>query len=172
MPRESYHVETGHRTLRFEWDGRTLYQDGRPVSATLRQVGEGRYSVLVEGQSLSLSLEGRSNGTLRLRTRDGLRSLTVRDRRALVLRELGMENGRRSGEAALLAPMPGLIVQVLVSPGDRVGAGDSLAVLEAMKMENELRAVEDAVIGAVHVQAGTAVGKGQVLIEFGDRHAP
>jgi len=165
-------VELDGRTLRFEWDGNTLFRDGEPVNATIRRVGERRFSVLVDGRSISLSLEERSNGTMRLRTRAGTRSLVVRDRRALVLRELGMENGRRSRAAELHAPMPGLIVQVLVEPGDRVRSGDGVVVLEAMKMENELAASEDATVAAVHVRAGTAVGKGQLLVEFAAPEAP
>lgn len=169
MQRESYHVEVDGRTLKFEWDGSTLYSDGEPLDATLRRVGDGRYSVLVGGRSISLSLEKRSNGRLQLRTRSGTRSLTVRDRRALVLQALGMENGKQTGPSELHAPMPGLIVQIHVRPGDLVHTGDALVVLEAMKMENELRAPEDATVASVHVTEGTAVGKGQLLIEFDTR---
>jgi biotin carboxyl carrier protein len=62
--------------------------------------------------------------------------------------------------------MPGLVVKVLAEPGQAVAAGAGLVVLEAMKMENELKAPASGVVGAVLARAGEAVEKGQALIEF------
>jgi biotin carboxyl carrier protein len=62
--------------------------------------------------------------------------------------------------------MPGLVVRVQVQPGENVAAGDSLVVLEAMKMENELKAGAPGVVKSVRVAPGEAVEKGQVLVEF------
>ena len=62
--------------------------------------------------------------------------------------------------------MPGLIVRVSVAAGDSVQAGQGLVVMEAMKMENELRAHGAGTVKAVHVEAGKAVEKGTVLVEF------
>jgi pyruvate carboxylase subunit B len=62
--------------------------------------------------------------------------------------------------------MPGLIVRVNVSVGDRVEAGQGLVVMEAMKMENELRAAAAGTVRTVRVRPGEAVEKGQVLVEF------
>jgi len=62
--------------------------------------------------------------------------------------------------------MPGLVVRVLVAPGQTVVPGQGLVVLEAMKMENELRGVAGARVRAVPVATGQAVEKGQVLVEF------
>jgi biotin carboxyl carrier protein len=62
--------------------------------------------------------------------------------------------------------MPGLVVRVLVEPGHEVEAGTGLVVLEAMKMENELKASAGGTVSAIRSQAGEAVEKGQVLVEF------
>jgi pyruvate carboxylase subunit B len=62
--------------------------------------------------------------------------------------------------------MPGLIVRVNVSPGDHVQAGQGLVVMEAMKMENELRAAGNGTVSAVRVTPGKAVEKGTVLVEL------
>ena len=62
--------------------------------------------------------------------------------------------------------MPGLVLRVEVTPGQKVAAGAGLVVLEAMKMENELKASAAALVRSVRVQAGEAVEKGQILIEF------
>jgi pyruvate carboxylase subunit B len=66
----------------------------------------------------------------------------------------------------LLAPMPGLVVRVNVKAGDTVEAGQGLIVMEAMKMENELRAHGAGVVKAVRVAPGDAVEKGAVLVEM------
>jgi biotin carboxyl carrier protein len=68
--------------------------------------------------------------------------------------------------------MPGLVVRVEVSEGDEVGPGQGLVIVEAMKMENELRADVAARVKAVHVKPGEAVEKDQVLIDFGGPPAP
>jgi pyruvate carboxylase subunit B len=62
--------------------------------------------------------------------------------------------------------MPGLVLRVLAEAGQEVGVGAGLVVLEAMKMENELKAPAAGMVGAIRVQPGQAVEKGQVLVEF------
>ena len=64
------------------------------------------------------------------------------------------------------APMPGLVVRITVEEGAEVKKGDSLLVLEAMKMENVIKAPGDAVVGKIKVNAGQAVEKNQLLISF------
>jgi len=66
----------------------------------------------------------------------------------------------------LLAPMPGLVVSVAVKPGDHVEAGQELAVIEAMKMENVLRAAEQRTVASVLVAPGESVSVDQPIIEF------
>jgi pyruvate carboxylase subunit B len=70
------------------------------------------------------------------------------------------------GPARLEVPMPGRIVKVLVKPGDEVARGQGLVIVEAMKMENELRAPRAAVVAAVRVVEGQGVEKGAVLVDF------
>jgi propionyl-CoA carboxylase alpha chain len=66
----------------------------------------------------------------------------------------------------LLSPMPGLLVRIAVSAGQEVKAGEELAVIEAMKMENVLRAERDAKIAIVKAQAGDSLAVDQVILEF------
>jgi len=88
------------------------------------------------------------------------------DERARAIRALRGAAEGPAGPAPLVAPMPGLIVRVHVAPGDSVQAGQGLIVMEAMKMENELRAQAAGVVKAVLVQPGTAVEKGATLVEL------
>jgi pyruvate carboxylase subunit B len=88
------------------------------------------------------------------------------DERTSAIRELSRLSAAASGPAPLVAPMPGLIVRVNVNPGDKVAQGQGLVVMEAMKMENELRAQAAGTVKSVNVKAGTAVEKGSVLVEM------
>jgi glutaconyl-CoA/methylmalonyl-CoA decarboxylase subunit gamma len=72
-----------------------------------------------------------------------------------------------SGKIALRAPIPGKVVKIAVKVGDKVRAGQTLLVLEAMKMENELRAPRDAAVLAIHAAEGTAVEAGHELLSLG-----
>ncbi len=71
------------------------------------------------------------------------------------------------GEAEVVSPMPGVVVAVLVETGQEVRTGEGLLILEAMKMENEIRAPRTGVVEAVHVSAGERVSQDDVLIRIG-----
>jgi pyruvate carboxylase subunit B len=88
------------------------------------------------------------------------------DSRARAIRDMQAAVAKPSGPAPLRAPMPGLIVQLRVKVGDTVTAGAGLVVMEAMKMENELRTVAAGKVRAVHVTVGSAVEKGALLVEL------
>jgi pyruvate carboxylase subunit B len=89
------------------------------------------------------------------------------DERMRAIKDLTAASAAASGPAPLVAPMPGLVVRVAVQPGDTVNAGQGLVVIEAMKMENELRATTAGVVTGVRVEAGQAVEKGAILVELG-----
>jgi pyruvate carboxylase subunit B len=88
------------------------------------------------------------------------------DERTRTIRDMTAKAAAAAGPAPLKAPMPGLIVRVNVHAGEVVEAGQGLVVMEAMKMENELRATVGGTIKAVLVEAGAAVEKGQLLVEL------
>ena len=88
------------------------------------------------------------------------------DERARAIRDLTAATAGPAGPAPLVAPMPGLIVRVHVQVGDPVSAGQGLVVMEAMKMENELRTLAAGTVKAVLVQPGAAVEKGARLVEL------
>jgi len=88
------------------------------------------------------------------------------DERSRAIRDLSAAAAVASGPAPLIAPMPGLVVRLKVQPGDQVEAGQGLVVMEAMKMENELRAPAAGRVRRVTVTAGEAVEKGALLVEL------
>ena len=93
-------------------------------------------------------------------------SFELKDKFDELLKNLGMDKLVSSAAKELKAPMPGLVLEVLVKAGDVIKKGDSVLVLEAMKMENNIKAVSDAVIKKIVVQKGNAVEKNQVLVLF------
>jgi pyruvate carboxylase subunit B len=88
------------------------------------------------------------------------------DERTRAIRDLSGASAGPSGPAPLVAPMPGLIVRVHVQSGDQVHAGQGLVVMEAMKMENELRVQSAGRVRTVLVTPGSVVEKGALLIEL------
>ena len=108
-----------------------------------RREGRGRYSLWVDGYRFEVE---------------------ALDERTRTIRDMSAANSAPVGPAPVLAPMPGLIVRVNVSPGDQVEAGQGVIVMEAMKMENELRATSSGKVRSVEVSPGTAVEKGTLLV--------
>lgn len=88
------------------------------------------------------------------------------DERSKAIRELSGTSEKAKGPAPVLAPMPGLVVRILVNEGDIVQAGQGVIVMEAMKMENELRTTSAGTVRSVKAAEGTAVEKGTVLVEL------
>jgi pyruvate carboxylase subunit B len=98
---------------------------------------------------------------------DGFRfDVEALDERTRTIRDMTAEHAAPAGPAPVVAPMPGLVVRVDARVGDEVRAGQGLVVMEAMKMENELRAQAGGTVKAVHATPGTAVEKGTVLVEL------
>ena len=79
------------------------------------------------------------------------------------LRGFAGETEHADEAARIVAPMPGKVVRVLVSPGDHVEAGSGIVVVEAMKMQNEMKSPRTGVVSAVNVQVGATVNGGDVL---------
>ncbi|MCK4303563.1 MAG: hypothetical protein KAY24_04930 [Candidatus Eisenbacteria sp.] len=75
-----------------------------------------------------------------------------------------MAPGPQSGDGLVTAIMPGLIIKVLVSAGDKISSGDVLVILEAMKMESEVCSPKDGVVKETHVKAGDNVAQNQILV--------
>ena len=92
-------------------------------------------------------------------------SVAVRDEQALLLDRLGFKNKLSSGEGQLLAPMPGKILDILCNEKNEIKEGDPVIILEAMKMENELKSPADGSIKLINVDVGQSVEKNELLLE-------
>ncbi len=84
----------------------------------------------------------------------------------LLIEKLGFNEMSAQALSSIKAPMPGLVLDIMVGPGDEIKKGDSLLILEAMKMENVLKAEGDGVVKSIEISVGDKVDKGQILIEI------
>ncbi|WP_368345959.1 acetyl-CoA carboxylase biotin carboxylase subunit [Pelagovum sp. HNIBRBA483] len=119
----------------------------------------------VNGVSLVLKVEKRTSG-YRIRTRGADLRVFVRTPRQAELSQYMLEKVAPDTSKLLLCPMPGLIVSMNVSEGDEVQEGQSLCVVEAMKMENILRAERKAVVSKIHAAPGDSLAVDEIIIEF------
>ncbi len=161
-----FHVEVCGQIIELHLTDDGLILDGQEVEWTCEYLSSGRLSLIVNGQSHLVHVHPQEGGHATI-TIDGQTLEThVQDERTRLLNQFGFERTVSDAARNLLAPMPGLVLAVLVQPGDEVTAGQGLLVLEAMKMENELRAKTGARIKAIHVNEGEAVSRKALLMEF------
>ena len=163
-----YSVEVAARIVEVEIDESGIKVDGRPTQAVLLGAPRTAQRRLARGQLSRgvLAMPGDEAGSWRL-VFDGSRvEALVLDERGRIARNAGRSGAAATGSGTLKAPMPGLVVRVLVSVGEEVEAGQGLVVVEAMKMENELKAGRSGKVERILVEKGSRVEKGAVLLEL------
>jgi pyruvate carboxylase subunit B len=163
-----YFVTLGARTIEVDVDGDQLRVDGVVHTAHLESVpGTPEQRVVIDGVATSLAVDHFAGGSWRLVDQGAVRDVAIEDARSRHIRSLVAASAGAAPTGALKAPMPGMVIRIDVAVGQRVEVGASLVVLEAMKMENELRATVAGVVTAVRVEVGAAVEKGVVLLDIG-----
>jgi biotin carboxyl carrier protein len=162
-----YVVLLDGQTIEVEVEGEHVTIAGQVHTATLSAIpGTPLRQLLLDGRPTTLSVEPLGRGRWALTPAGERSEVEVLDERTRHIRSLMGGSDRRRTADVLRAPMPGMVVRVQIKAGDKVSAGAGLVVLEAMKMENELKAAAAGVVKAVRVSPGEAVEKGQVLVEF------
>jgi pyruvate carboxylase subunit B len=151
-----------------ERDGKTfVVQDGAEIPVEMTAVREGvSYSMLLGPRSLRVVASGANDDLLLTLYSETWKASVTDEREALLAATLGEKGGRHHG-GVVKSVMPGIVREVRVAKGDTVHKGQALLILEAMKMQNEIRAESDASVVDVHVTAGTAVAKGDKLVTLG-----
>jgi biotin carboxyl carrier protein len=145
-----------------------LLVNGQSFQWDLSKLSESGFHILYQNQSYRAEVvkADATTKSFTFKINNHLHTVEVKDKFDLLLEKLGMHNTGVGKVNNIKAPMPGLIIDLKVKVGDTVKAGDSLLILEAMKMENMLKSPGDGVVKTVKVNKGDAVEKNQVLIEF------
>ena len=161
-------VNCEHRVFEFELrqDNGFYYvrQNGSEHKADIVRLGNSRYSLIIDGVSHEIGVAAINNGySISSGSRSG--DYLVEDLEiAKMKKKVGIDDGNR--DKSLTAPMPGLIVAVNCRPGDSARRGQRLVVMEAMKMENDIKSPVTGTIKNVAVAVGDSVEKGRLLVEF------
>jgi pyruvate carboxylase subunit B len=162
-----YFVKVGDRELEVELGPEGIMVEGERISADLVEMdGTDVYSLLLgpESHRVLASRNGAEEWALHLRGHHF--KAQVVDERTRAIRAMAGAPEGPSGPKALRAPMPGLVVKVEAQVGEQVQEGQGLVIVEAMKMENELKSEGEGRITKILVEPGQAVEKDQVLVEF------
>ena len=145
-------------------DEKHISVDGKVYEVDFESVsGQPVYSLIVDGKSHE-AYAAQNEDSWQVLLRGRLYPITVEDEREKRLRSAAGGGVAETGEFHLKAPMPGLIVAIPVSEGQKVTKGQVLLILESMKMQNELKSPRDGTVGRVRVKAGETVEQKQTLL--------
>jgi biotin carboxyl carrier protein len=145
-----------------------LTVDGQTVEWDLVKISSGSFHLINKNKSFRAELikADPASKSFTLKINGKTYVVELKDRFDLLLEKMGLNNGSSGKAHNVKAPMPGLIVDLRVKPGDKVKPGDALLILEAMKMENMIKASAESTVKSVKVVKGDSVEKNQILIEF------
>lgn len=147
---DEHHIRIGDRLLQVDFEA----VSGQPV-----------FSLIVDGKSYeSFVYQGEEDWEVLIRGRQY--QVKIEDEREKRLKAAAGGGTVEGGEFHLKAPMPGLVVSVLVAEGDPIQKGQVMIILESMKMQNELKAPRDGIMGRVRVKAGESVEQRQTLLSM------
>ena len=163
-----YTAHVDARNFEIAVSGEGFVVNGKPVTCDVAKIQDGYFHILLDHASYRAEVvEVDTDGkrfTIKVNGRHY--SVMLKDKFDLLLEKMGMNANSGAKVNHVRAPMPGLIIALKVKDGDPVKAGDTLLILEAMKMENIIKAPGDATVKSVRVRMGDGVEKNQVLIEF------
>ena len=142
----------------------TLLVNGEPRHVDFLSLSPALFSIIREYESHELVVEARDGNAIDVLMRGHLYNVEVLDERAQLIRMRRGGAAADSGEVSIKSPMPGLIVSIPVEEGQAIQAGQTVIILESMKMQNELKAPRDGTVQRVSVAAGQSVEQGKLLV--------
>ncbi|MEE1946773.1 acetyl-CoA carboxylase biotin carboxyl carrier protein subunit [Pedobacter sp. KR3-3] len=164
-----YQVKVNNKyDFEIEADNQSLKINNEVVALDSFPLNGNTAHVLYQNKSYTTELVelNKEEKTATVKVNGSLYTVSIKDQFDQLLKQLGMDNLAANKIQQVMAPMPGLVLNVLASEGDEVKKGDSLLVLEAMKMENMIKSPTDGVIKKIAVKQGDKVEKNELLVSF------
>ena len=164
-----YKVLVNNQEFKVEYDSTHQSIDGKPFQADILEFSQGKFHILQDNKSYIAEIIeiNPEEKCFVIKVNNSVYSLSVRDKYDDLLKEMGIDLSAGPKVNDMKAPMPGLVLNVLVENGQTIKKGDAIVVLEAMKMENILKSPSDGIVKKVHVIKGDKVEKNQVMVNFG-----
>jgi biotin carboxyl carrier protein len=152
----------------FDKKAESVLLNGKVVNADVVKLEKNKYHVIINNVSYTIELllkdEQAKNQTLIINGQK--QHIEVKDKYDDLLMQLGMDKLMGNKANVLKAPMPGLVLKILVTEGQEIKKGEGLLILEAMKMENIIKASADGKVKKIHIEEKKVVDKNQKMIEF------
>jgi biotin carboxyl carrier protein len=145
-----------------------LKVDGAELEIDSAEMGRGHTHVIYQNKSYNIELVSEDKAEKRsvVKVNGTLYEVGIEDQYDLLLKQLGFDNTKTSKMKEIKAPMPGLVLNIMVQEGQEVNKGDNLLVLEAMKMENIIKSPDSGTVKRILITKGDKVEKNEVLIQF------
>ena len=144
--------------------------DSDAIQWDLSAINDRKFHILVDNRSFEATVTEAdyTEKSIAIRINTTVYTVALKDAFDQLVEKLGFSNANSKKINQIKAPMPGLVLDILVKPGDTLAKGDGVLILEAMKMENVIKSEGDAVVKSIEIEKGAAVEKGQILIQFED----
>ncbi|UKT63346.1 acetyl-CoA carboxylase biotin carboxyl carrier protein subunit [Pedobacter mucosus] len=162
-------VKVGEQFLyEIEFNNAKIIVDNSDLVLDISETGSGFANVIYKNGSFNTEVVeiNTSDKSCKIKVNGNIYTVSIEDQYDQLLKQLGLDNLTANKILEVKAPMPGLVLNIFINEGGEVKKGDNLLILEAMKMENILKASADGTVKKISISKGDKVEKNQVLIQF------
>lgn len=157
--RYSFDIDVDHDLIR-------VNEQDLTIDSGMLKPGHAHFIYERKSYTMELVSENRAEKTALVKVNGRLYEISMEDQYDQLLKQLGLDNLQTSKVKEIKAPMPGLVLNILVVEGQEVAKGDSLLVLEAMKMENVIKSPSEGIVKSILIKKSDKVEKNQILLQF------
>lgn len=155
-------------SFNIEQKNEKTFIDAKKLDFDLKQIRDNIFHILHKNKSYTAELVSinQQEKKAKVKINGNEYNVSLQDKYAKLLETMGMNKSTKNSISALKAPMPGMVLDILIKVGDQVDKGDSLLILEAMKMENIIKSSSTEIIKSIEIEKGSTVEKDQLLLTF------